>query len=55
MGLLLLLGAARIIFPIIYAEGPVAVFAPWLLPRRRVAASPAVLSRAAAASPPRVR
>jgi squalene monooxygenase len=33
-GALLLLGAARIILPIIAAEGPVAVFAPWLLRRR---------------------
>ena len=33
MGLLLLLGAARIILPIIYAEGPRAVFAPSLAPR----------------------
>lgn len=30
MGILLLLGASRIIFPIIFAEGFTAVFLPWL-------------------------
>ncbi len=33
MGVLLLLGASRIIFPIIWAEGVRAVFIPWLAPR----------------------
>lgn len=33
MGLLLLFGASRIIFPIIYAEGFRAVFMPWLAPK----------------------
>ncbi len=33
MALLLLIGAARIIFPIILSEGPLAVFLPALAPK----------------------
>lgn len=39
LGLLLLIGASRIIFPIIYAEGPLAVFMPWLATRPAAAAA----------------